>query len=128
MWRSHGTAGRILREAICCSARCDADPRRYKPASASVSLRYRSGVRDGDDHLRQQLNDELTHRRAEIQQILNSYGVPQVVMDQIKAQGMSGSMFLPSASAASQALLHLCHAALRIRRLLSALSVSADVG
>jgi quinoprotein dehydrogenase-associated probable ABC transporter substrate-binding protein len=39
------------------------------------------GVREGDHKLQEQLNEELTRRRPEIQQILNSYGVPQVVMD-----------------------------------------------
>ncbi|HEY4010391.1 MAG TPA: quinoprotein dehydrogenase-associated putative ABC transporter substrate-binding protein [Acidobacteriaceae bacterium] len=43
------------------------------------------GVREGDHVRQQQLNAELMRRRSEIQQILNSYGIPQVGMEHATA-------------------------------------------
>lgn len=36
------------------------------------------GVREGDEALKERLDQELAHRHAEIEQILDSYGVPQL--------------------------------------------------
>jgi hypothetical protein len=38
------------------------------------------GVREGDSELKQRLDVELVRRRAEIEEILRSYGIPQLNM------------------------------------------------
>jgi quinoprotein dehydrogenase-associated probable ABC transporter substrate-binding protein len=52
------------------------------------------GVREGDHKLQRQLNEELTQRRREIQKILNSYGIPQVDMDEPATAKKDDSAFL----------------------------------
>ena len=46
-----------------------------------------AGVRKQDDVLRQQLDSELQRRRTEIQQLLVSYGIPQLSLPQARTAG-----------------------------------------
>lgn len=47
------------------------------------------GVREGDEQLKQQLDAELLRRRTDIQQLLRSYGIPQVALDDSPREAMS---------------------------------------
>jgi mxaJ protein len=59
------------------------------PANPDLPLSFdiAAGVRKGDDNLKHQLDDELERRRAEIQHLLLSYGVPQMSLPQARTAG-----------------------------------------
>jgi mxaJ protein len=55
--------------------------------SLPLSFEIALGVREGQDAFKQQLDSELERRHTEIQQLLLSYGIPQLTLTQAAATG-----------------------------------------
>jgi len=61
---------------------CAAPLDRMIPLSFDISM----GVRQGDDVLREKLNDFITRRRTDIRQLLDSYAVPLVRASEVRCE------------------------------------------